>query len=72
MSDKINGIALSTNSVIDANDYGMVTDPTTGCPIIFQLSDNPDLPLSIQKLELVYYTVGQKKVTVVFSVRHNK
>ena len=69
MGDKINGIALSVNNTADANDYGMIYDPTTGCPIIFQLSDNPPLPTT-QPLELAYYTVGKKKVTIVFSVRH--
>ena len=71
MSDKINGIALSTNTNEDTLDYGMVTDPATGCPIIFQLSDNPCLPKTKQ-LVLSHYIIGKSKVTITFLIAENR
>lgn len=66
MSDKINGIALSTNTREDAMDYGLVHDPTTGSPIIFQLSDNPPIPH--RAMVLSHWTEGRTKLTITFLI----
>lgn len=70
MSDKINGIALSCEK-LDATDFGLITDPTTGCPIIFNLSDNPLLPKT-KHLVLSHYILGRKKLTITFLIADNR
>lgn len=64
MEGKINGLALSANTREDTRDYGLIHDPFTGCPIIYQVSDNPPLPG--KSLMLSHWTEGPKKITVVF------